>query len=102
MEGLKEGGGRGGGGNPFDMFFGGGGGGQRERGPKKAKGKLKEQSVTLEEVYKGKMIYIDHERYRLCEACDGKGGKDVKKCTTCKGKGMVTKMVQLGPCMYSQ
>ena len=30
---------------------------------------------------------------RLCDVCDGKGGKDVKVCTTCKGKKMVMKMV---------
>lgn len=75
------------------MFGGGGRGGGGKPKPKKAKPKLKESKVTLEDVYIGKMIKIEHKRYRLCEVCDGKGGKDVKVCTECKGKKMVTKMV---------
>ena len=31
-----------------------------------------------------------------------KAGKNCVKCTKCKGSGMVVKMVQLGPGMYSQ
>jgi len=43
-------------------------------------------------------------RERICNACDGLGGKAgaVQKCTTCKGRGIVTKMQMLGPGMYSQ
>jgi len=41
-------------------MFGGGGG--RKRGPVKAKTKLKELDVTLEEVYKGKVISFKHKR----------------------------------------
>jgi len=41
----------------------------------------------LEEVFKGKMMHIEHTRKRICAACDGKGGKDVKVCPTCKGRG---------------
>lgn len=37
---------------------------------------LKEVEVTLEDVYKGGMIDFKHKRYRLCAACDGKGGED--------------------------
>ena len=36
----------------------------------------------------------------MCEECDGKGGKNIKNCTACKGRGMVEKMVMLGPGMY--
>lgn len=85
-------------------MFGGGRGGMGGGGkPKqrKAKPKLREAKVTLEDVYKGKMVRLDTKRMRLCDACDGKGGKNVKVCSECKGKKMVTKMVQLGPCMYS-
>jgi len=35
--------------SPFDAFFGGGS--RQPKGPSKAKGMLKEMSVTLEEVY---------------------------------------------------
>jgi len=53
------------------------------------KGKLREVSVTLEDVYEGKMINLKHTRKRTCEGCDGKGGANAKTCSTCKGKKMV-------------
>ena len=40
------------------------------------KGKLIELKVTLEEVYEGKMHEFKHSRKRICEACEGKGGKN--------------------------
>ena len=51
--------------------------------------------LTLEEVYNGKNTKIAVNRERLCAKCDGKGGKEgaVERCTTCKGRGMVIKMV---------
>lgn len=58
--------------------------------------------MTLEEIYHGAMRNIKISRDRICEPCEGKGGKNVVKCTKCKGTGVVTKMVQLGPGMYSQ
>ena len=60
--------------------------------------------VTLEEIYNGKSTKIAVNRERICAKCDGKGGKDgaVEKCGTCRGRGMVTKMTQLGPGMYTQ
>lgn len=45
------------------------------------------------------------ERQRICSKCNGVGGTDpsaVKTCTGCRGKGMRTVMMQLGPGMYSQ
>lgn len=48
------------------------------------------------------MRHVKISRNRICEPCDGKGGKNVNKCSKCKGQGVVTKMVQLGPGMYSQ
>jgi len=53
------------------------------------KGKLREMSVTLEDVYEGKMVNLKHTRKRACDGCDGKGGANAKTCTTCKGKKMV-------------
>jgi DnaJ family protein A protein 2 len=46
------------------------------------------------------MHKLEHTRKRLCQTCDGKGGSNTKECTTCKGKGMVMKMVMLAPGMY--
>lgn len=44
--------------------------------PKKMKGKLRELSVTLEDVYEGKMVSIKNSRKRVCDGCEGKGGKN--------------------------
>jgi DnaJ family protein A protein 2 len=46
------------------------------------------------------MLKIPIERKRVCETCDGKGGSKVNTCAPCKGKGMIEKMIQLGPGMY--
>jgi DnaJ family protein A protein 2 len=98
LDGLKDGGG---GMDPFESIFGGLlGGGRRGAGKpqqKKVKPILKEIRVTLEDVYVGKMKTLSYERHKTCEPCGGKGGKDAKKCTTCKGHGVVEKIVQLGP-----
>lgn len=93
----------GGGHDIFSQFFGGGMGGmggQKSNKPKKGKPVLKELKVSLEDVYKGKMMKLSINRKRVCAACDGLGGKNVKTCTHCKGRGMVEKMVMLGPGMY--
>ena len=39
------------------------------------------------------MINFEHTRKRICAACEGKGGKDVKKCGTCKGRKVIEKIV---------
>ena len=43
-----------------------------------------------------------HERARLCDACEGKGGSDVTKCKQCKGEGVIMKRQQVGMGMYAQ
>lgn len=100
IEGLKEGGGPGM--DPFEGLFGGifgggrrGGGGKPQQ--KKVKPTVKDIKVTLEDIYNGKMKTVTFQRHRVCDSCDGKGGKDAKKCGTCKGSGVVEKVVQLGP-----
>ena len=102
-DGIKEGGG---GGHPGDLFsnlFGN----PRERGPtgpKKGKPVMHPLKCTLEEIYNGKTTKIAVNRERICAKCEGRGGKEgaVQKCTTCRGRGIVTRMTQLGPGMYSQ
>ena len=84
----------------FEQFFGGGGRAKRDNRPRKGKTVLKELKVTLEDVYNGKLFKIPHTRKKLCEECDGKGGKVVSKCSSCKGRGMIEKNVMLGPGMY--
>lgn len=90
-KGLKEG--AGGGGDPFDIFDLLKGGGHRQRGPVKAKAKMIPLKCTLEEVYKGILKKVKHTRKRPCSACEGKGGKEVKKCGKCKGKGIAQKII---------
>jgi DnaJ family protein A protein 2 len=106
-DGLKEGGGGGGGMDDIlsQMFgMGGGRGGQREQGPKKMKPFKHPLKVTLEDVFNGKKTKIAVNRERICKKCTGKGGKDgaVQKCKGCQGRGMVTKMQQIGPGYYTQ
>lgn len=72
---MKNGGGGGDMSDIFSHFFGGG---RKESGPKKMKAKLRELEVTLEDVYEGKIIHLKHQRKRVCEGCDGKGGANSK------------------------
>lgn len=58
---------------------------------------MKEIHVTLEDVYNGKMVTVPHTRKRICQECNGKGGKNAEKCKPCKGHGIVEKIIQLGP-----
>lgn len=104
FEGLKSGGmGSGGFGDIFDIFFGGHGRGRG--GPKETpqlKPTVRQLEITLRDAYNGKTTNISVDRQVVCLSCNGKGGSDPKTCTTCKGKGIVTKMKQLGPGMYTQ
>lgn len=86
------------------MFGMGGrrGGGGNE--PKKVKPIGQVVDVSLEDIYNGKELEVTIERHRICVKCNGVGGSDpsaVKSCTGCKGRGMRTVMMQLGPGMYS-
>lgn len=103
IEGLKnDGAGAGGGGfDIFEHFFGGGGGGQRrEQKQRKVKPVLQELKITLDDAYSGKMKVLKLTRKRVCDSCNGAGGKNVKTCGGCKGRGVVEKMIMLGPGMY--
>jgi DnaJ-class molecular chaperone len=60
--------------------------------------------VSLDDLYNGKELTFNIERHRICAKCNGVGGTDataVQACKGCKGKGMRTVMIQLGPGMYS-
>lgn len=102
LEGLKGGNmGHGGFGDIFDIFFGRG----RQQGKKQVpqlKPTVLPLKISLEDVYNGKMATVDVNRKVLCAGCNGKGGSQVEKCPSCKGRGVVIKMVQLGPGMYTQ
>jgi len=58
--------------------------------------------VSLEELYNGATRKIAINKDIVCKTCNGEGGHNAKTCATCKGRGMVMKMAQLGPGMYTQ
>lgn len=58
--------------------------------------------VTLEQLYNGKELDYFQQRARICQKCEGKGGKNVTKCSACKGQGYIYKMAQVGPGMFTQ
>lgn len=52
--------------------------------------------VTLEEVYKGCTKRVEYHIQDMCGTCKGAGSedpKDIIKCMSCGGKGMVTQMI---------
>lgn len=95
----------------FAQFFGGAGMGGGPGGSKFGPGKrpeLKKRTedariqikVTLEDVFKGKVIKMASTRDVLCKGCSGTGAKPkakAHKCANCKGEGMVQKLKRLGP-----
>ena len=88
----------------FSQFFGGGsafgglfGGGMRETGPRKARTIHHALKVTLEDMYRGKVSKLALQKSVICSKCDGRGGKDVKKCLGCDGQGVKNLVRQMGP-----
>jgi len=96
-EGLKEGAGDD---SPFGWPFPG----ARKR-EKKADDIARALEVTLEDLYNGKTLNLPLERIIICDTCKGKGAKGDKagvQCKGCKGKGMVLRVLQLGPGLITQ
>ena len=58
--------------------------------------------MTLEEIYNGALRKIAINRDRVCSECNGVGGKKSSTCGECGGRGMVRKVMQIGPGMFSQ
>lgn len=75
------------------------------RGKKKTPNLTHRLKVSLEDLYLGRNKRIALRRNQICEKCDGEGttvqGASVT-CTTCRGKGQVLKMKQLGRGMMQQ
>lgn len=109
--GLEGGaGGMGGGMDPQDLFsqlfgggggFFGGGGGRRDTGPRRGKDLVHRISVSLEDLYKGKVQKLALSKSVICKGCEGRGGKKgaVSTCTGCRGQGVKVMLRQLGPMM---
>lgn len=84
-------------GGGFEDFFGGGGGGGRSRGgprPQKGSDLRYDLEITLEDAAKGVEKELEIERLANCKTCDGSGSKDGSgrtTCSTCGGRGAVTR-----------
>lgn len=93
LEGLEGGDMPEGGMDVFDLFFGGGR--RRARGGKrKAEDTVYPLKVSLEDLYNGKTAKLAITRSVM------KG--EPKKCSTCRGQGVVIQMRQIGPGMVQQ
>ena len=80
----------------FEEFLGGFGGftsrRKAQRRPRRGADLSYEISVSLEDVYFGREISLEIERYENCELCGGSGlapGAKPQYCPTCKGRGHV-------------
>ena len=62
------------------------------------------QNVTLEDVYNGKTVNIEVDRYTLCNTCDATGFSDKQKhkCIKCKGNGVVVQIQEIAPGFIQQ
>ena len=105
MEGLENGGGGGSSADDiFSMFFGGGGGRRGPQGPQKGEDIVHPIKASLEDLYNGKVTRLAINRNKLCEDCEGRGGKvgAEKDCGECNGRGVRVQLRQLGPGMVQQ
>lgn len=96
----------------FNFFNHMNGGGQKSRRPN-GRGAEKQTTddahlnvkVTLEDLFKGKIVKINSTRDILCRVCHGSGAKAKsvpKNCAICKGNGYVRKLRRVGPGMVTQ
>jgi DnaJ family protein A protein 2 len=86
----------------FGSFFGGRAHANQRQPKPKLRPSVEYINVSLKDIYNGGSKTIHYRKQKICVQCKGKGGQNVKKCAPCKGTGIVMKMVQHGPGMYSQ
>ncbi|CAG9333355.1 unnamed protein product [Blepharisma stoltei] len=86
----------------FDLLSGRGGRRREQSGPRRGEDATHTLKVGLEEIYNGATKKIAINRDRVCQECNGEGGKNAKTCSGCKGRGMVNKLQMIGPNMYTQ
>jgi molecular chaperone DnaJ len=93
----------------IDMIFGGRGGRRRGSGRRGHDIRIRLR-LTLEEVAGGLEQELRFTRYEKCEACNGRGGKDLVTCPECRGHGQVQsvartifgQMMQVNTCPQCQ
>jgi DnaJ family protein A protein 2 len=88
----------------FSMFFGGGGGRARRTGPQKGEDIVHEIKANLQDLYNGKTSRLAINRNKLCQDCEGRGGKvgAERNCGDCNGRGVRVQLRQIGPGMVQQ
>lgn len=82
-------------GGGFGSFFGGGGGSSRATQRRGTDLRVKVK-LNLEEVVNGVTKKLKINKLTICDSCDGSGAKDpssVSTCSTCKGAGSVTRVM---------
>ena len=91
------------GGFPFEInindLFGGmfnSGSGPLRKGKKPAP-TVQTINITLEQFYLGHNFDIHINRQSFCQNCNHTGAKSKETCRICNGRGMICKMVQIGP-----
>ena len=82
-------------GDLFGGGFGGFGGSRRNSNrPRKGQDSLVRVNLTFEEAVFGCKKSIEIDLDTECDACDGKGGSGETTCSTCGGRGSVTRQQQ--------
>ncbi|KAI4166877.1 MAG: hypothetical protein LQ343_007670 [Gyalolechia ehrenbergii] len=70
------------------------------RKPRRGEDEEHPYTVTLEELYKGKIAKFASKKNVICKVCKGSGGKDKakpKECGSCHGRGMQQGLKAVGP-----
>ena len=91
----------------FSHFGGFGFGGHHQQSNEERRGDdiRLDLSVTLEDLYKGRVYEVELKQQHLCSSCRGSGARkesDVTQCPVCQGRGIQVKMVSLGPGFMQQ
>jgi molecular chaperone DnaJ len=76
-------------GNPFGGAF-------TNQRPRRGNDLRVQMQVSLEEILTGTTKKVKYKRQHVCSPCNGKGGTDVRTCTSCGGQGVRT-MTQQTP-----
>jgi molecular chaperone DnaJ len=96
LGGLFGGGGRG---SVADRLFGGGGRGAAGGGRRRGEDLRVSIPLSLKEIAAGVTKKVKVHRYERCKACKGVGGKGLKTCQKCGGRGQVK---QVGSGLFGQ
>ena len=77
-------------GGGFSNFGGFGGGSSRGSRARRGADRLMRVDLSFEDAVFGCKKKINIDVYEECDECSGKGGKNEKTCSTCRGSGTVT------------